>query len=42
LFRGREKWNRMAATNIACSGIFSSDNTIMRYADEIWGVDYRK
>ncbi len=42
LFRDREKWNRMAATNIACSGIFSSDNTIMRYADEIWNVDYTK
>ncbi len=38
LFSDKKKWNKMAATNIACSGVFSSDNTIQRYADEIWKV----
>ena len=41
LFSDKNKWNKMAATNIACSGVFSSDNTIKRYADEIWKVDLR-
>jgi len=38
LFRDKDRWGRMGAVNIACSGVFSSDNTIRRYADEIWGV----
>jgi len=41
LFRDKTRWNKMAATNIACSGVFSSDNTIKRYADEIWKVNIR-
>jgi starch phosphorylase len=40
LYRDRESWNRMSAMNIAGSGVFSSDNTIKRYAKEIWNVKY--
>ncbi|MBU3143513.1 glycogen/starch/alpha-glucan phosphorylase [Clostridium sp. CF012] len=36
LFRQKAIWQRMAITNIAQSGIFSSDNTIKQYAKEIW------
>jgi len=35
-FRDRSKWMDMAITNIACSGVFSSDNTIGEYASGIW------
>ncbi len=42
LFRDRDKWNKMSAENIAGSGIFSSDNTIRKYADDIWNVTYDK
>lgn len=42
IFRDRERFNRMAAVNIAASGVFSSDNTIMKYADEIWNVHPEK
>ena len=38
LYRNTDKWNQMSAINIAASGIFSSDNTIKRYAEEIWNV----
>ncbi|MBR5500234.1 MAG: glycogen/starch/alpha-glucan phosphorylase, partial [Clostridia bacterium] len=38
LYRDKAKFDRMAAANIAASGIFSSDNTIRRYAEEIWRV----
>ena len=31
------RW-RVAAANIACSGKFSSDNTIREYADKIWNI----
>ena len=34
-FSDRDRWNRMALMNIASSGPFSSDYTILRYADEI-------
>ena len=30
------KWSRMSLANIAASGIFSSDQSIKKYADEIW------
>ncbi|KRQ87379.1 Glycogen phosphorylase [Caloramator mitchellensis] len=39
LFRDKSKWNEMAIINVASSGIFSSDNTIKRYAEDIWGID---
>ena len=35
-WRDREKWLRMAVTNIACSGVFSSDRTIREYNEKIW------
>ena len=33
-----DQFNRKAIINIACSGKFSSDRTIMEYADDIWHV----
>ncbi|WP_461205949.1 glycogen/starch/alpha-glucan phosphorylase [Clostridium sp. DL1XJH146] len=38
LYRNRDKWLEMSITNIAHSGIFSSDNTIRAYANEIWNT----
>ncbi|APZ48513.1 glucan phosphorylase [Jeotgalibaca sp. PTS2502] len=38
-FLDRDKWNKMALLNIAHSGPFSSDYTILRYADEIWKIE---
>lgn len=40
LYRDVHKWQRMAAINIAHSGIFSSDRTIQEYATGIWGSGY--
>ncbi|WP_291635669.1 glycogen/starch/alpha-glucan phosphorylase [Clostridium sp.] len=36
LYRQKSIWQQMSITNIAKSGIFSSDNTIRKYAKEIW------
>lgn len=38
LYRDRDKWNSISLHNIAKSGAFSSDNTIRKYADEIWTI----
>jgi starch phosphorylase len=38
LYRDKNKWQEMCIINIAKSGIFSSDNTIKKYAQEIWHV----
>jgi starch phosphorylase len=38
LYRERDKWLGMSITNIAHSGVFSSDRTISEYATGIWGV----
>ena len=35
-YQNREKWLRMAITNTALSGVFSSDRTIKEYNDLIW------
>ena len=35
-YQNREKWLKMAITNTACSGVFSSDRTIKEYNDLIW------
>jgi starch phosphorylase len=35
-YRDKEKWIDMMIENIAYSGHFSSDNTILNYANEIW------
>ncbi|SHK80343.1 starch phosphorylase [Clostridium cavendishii DSM 21758] len=40
LYRDSNKWEKMAAINIAHSGIFSSDRTIMEYATGIWGSGF--
>ena len=42
LYKDKESWLRMSLINIANSGIFSSDNTIKRYADEIWNIKSHK
>lgn len=38
LYRDFDRWNSISLINIAKSGIFSSDNTIKNYAEEIWGI----
>ena len=35
-YKNQEKWAKMAATNIANSGFFSSDRTIEEYNRDIW------
>ena len=36
LYKNKDKWNEMSLMNIANSGIFSSDRTIIEYAEDIW------
>ncbi|SHE98223.1 glycogen/starch/alpha-glucan phosphorylase [Caloramator proteoclasticus] len=36
LYKDKLKWNRISLINIAHSGRFSSDNTILEYARDIW------
>ncbi len=38
-YKNREKWLRMAITNTACSGVFSSDRTIDEYNKKIWHLE---
>jgi len=38
LYRQAGQWDRKALINVARSGKFSSDRTVMEYAREIWGV----
>ncbi|HYE10115.1 MAG TPA: glycogen/starch/alpha-glucan phosphorylase [Patescibacteria group bacterium] len=38
LYKNQEKWLEISISNIAHSGLFSSDNTIYKYASEIWRV----
>ncbi|MCG8451960.1 MAG: glycogen/starch/alpha-glucan phosphorylase [Spirochaetales bacterium] len=40
-WENRPEWNRMALSNIAGSGHFSSDRTIAEYAQEIWDINSR-
>ena len=35
-YANRDKWLKMAVTNTAMSGVFSSDRTIREYNDKIW------
>ncbi|CAJ0591949.1 unnamed protein product [Cylicocyclus nassatus] len=39
-YRDQQKWCRMALMNIASTGKFSTDRTIMEYAREIWGIQH--
>jgi starch phosphorylase len=38
-YRNPDKWLRMAITNVACSGVFSSDRTIAEYNQKIWHLE---
>lgn len=38
LYADKQAWARKAILNVACSGKFSSDRTILEYAKDIWGV----
>jgi len=38
LYKQKGKWAQMSAMNIAHSGIFSSDETIKKYAQDIWRI----
>ena len=39
LYADREEWGRRAILNVASSGKFSSDRTIVEYAKDIWNVE---
>ncbi|MDX8379043.1 MAG: glycogen/starch/alpha-glucan phosphorylase [Gallionella sp.] len=38
LYQDKEEWTRRAILNVANMGKFSSDRTIMEYAQKVWGV----
>jgi starch phosphorylase len=38
LYKDKDLWAKMAITNTAKSGRFSSDRTILQYANEIWNL----
>lgn len=38
LYNNKDKWREMSMVNIANSGIFSSDNTILEYSKDIWNL----
>ena len=38
-YKDREKWAKMALSNVAHVGKFSSDRTIQEYVDDIWHLD---
>ncbi len=38
VFRDQEEWSRRAILNVAGMGKFSSDRTIMEYANRVWNV----
>lgn len=40
-YRDRDRWNSMVVKNIAKSGHFSSDNTVRKYAEDIWGIELK-
>ncbi|MBE6643888.1 MAG: glycogen/starch/alpha-glucan phosphorylase [Ruminococcaceae bacterium] len=35
-YKNREEWSKKSLINIARSGVFASDNTVKKYAEEIW------
>jgi len=38
-YRDKQHWSKMSLSNIACSGIFSADYTIGKYASGIWNIN---
>ncbi len=42
MYKDKNSWNRKALINIANSGRFSSDRTILEYANEIWNAKIGK
>jgi len=38
IYRNKKQWGKMSFANIACSGAFSSDYTIKKYARDIWNI----
>ena len=38
LYANQQEWTRKAIINVGCSGSFSSDRSIARYASEIWNA----
>ena len=38
LYANSDAWTTMAIRNVAAMGVFSSDRTILEYANNIWGV----
>lgn len=41
-YSDKEKWSKMALTNIAMAGFFSSDRTIAQYDQDIWHLKEEK
>ena len=39
IYRNQKVWMKMSLINTAKSGVFSSDNTIRKYANEIWDIN---
>lgn len=39
LYRDKRAWQKMCLINTACSGTFSSDNTIQEYVRDIWHLN---
>ncbi|MCX8111004.1 MAG: glycogen/starch/alpha-glucan phosphorylase [Syntrophorhabdaceae bacterium] len=38
IYMDRERWTKMAILNVARSGRFSSDRSIVEYAEKVWGI----
>ncbi len=41
-YKDTKRWAQMSLMNIANSGIFSSDRTILQYANEIWHIEAKE